>query len=398
MNRIANLVDLNQESKNIFNLIYKKGPLTKNAIMDAANLKLTKLNRLMTPLEKAKLIHESSIGDSTGGRKPILYDVNQRDYFVIGIDLSRTYTKIVITNLKMDVLNSRQFPMDDASSPEKTVAMIYHSVENMLQEMNIGYEMFLGIGLGTVGPLDRGRGIILNPPNFPAFGWNNVPIKELIEQVIHLPVFVDNGANTAVLVEHFFGEGKNFMNMAYINCGIGIRNGAIANGKIIRTLNNAEDVFGHMIIDVDGERCNCGNFGCIECYSSIFAIVANYIAALKKGRTSIIAKPIDKITYMDICSAADEGDELAKEIITSAATIFGAGLANYINLLNPGLVILSGPLINHSDLFYCVSKTVALKKHYSQIKPDIFFHKGGHFGDNAIAIGAAAMALENYLG
>lgn len=79
-NFAAVLANLNQESKSIFSLIQKEGPLTKNAIMAAAGIKLTKLNRLMAPLEKAKLIAESSVGDSTGGRKPILYDVNQRAY------------------------------------------------------------------------------------------------------------------------------------------------------------------------------------------------------------------------------------------------------------------------------------------------------------------------------
>lgn len=388
---------MNQECKNIFNLIYKKGPLTKNAIIDATNIKLTKLNRLMDPLEEAKLIIESSVGDSTGGRKPILYDVNQQDYLVIGIDLSRTYTKIVITNLKMNILNSDQFLMDETDSPEKTVKMICKSVENMLQEMHSNREMFLGVGIGTVGPLDREKGIILNPSNFSGVGWINVPIKELLENGIHLPAFVDNGANTAALVEYLFGKGKDFTNIVYFNCGIGIRTGAIAEGKIVRTINDDEDAFGHMTIDVDGERCSCGNFGCIECYSSIVSILTKFTAALKKGRTSVITKPFDKITYVDICSAAEDGDELAKEIITSAATVFGAGLANYINLLNPGLVILSGPLINHSSLFYGVSKNVTLKKLYSQIKPNIIFHKGGYFGDNAIAIGAAAMAIENYL-
>ncbi|NLZ54657.1 MAG: ROK family protein, partial [Thermoanaerobacteraceae bacterium] len=97
-------------------------------------------------------------------------------------------------------------------------------------------------------------------------------------------------------------------------------------------------------------------------------------------------------------AAAQENDELAREVIINAATIFGAGLANYINLLSPGLVILSGPLINHSELFYQVSTKVALKKSYMAKKCNVNFSKGGYFGDDSIAAGAAAMVVEFLLG
>lgn len=206
----------------------------------------------------------------------------------------------------------------------------------MLQEKHINPKIILGVGIGTVGPLDREKGILFNPPNFPAPGWVNVPLKDILEKEIDLPITVDNGANTAVLVENIFGAGKGFSNMAYFHCGIGIRTGAIAGGKIVRTINDAEDAFGHMIIDVDGEQCNCGNFDCVDCYSSIPAIVTKFITALKKGRVSNTTTPLDQMQYSDICAAAEEDDDLAKEIIVEAATILGSGLANYINLLNSG--------------------------------------------------------------
>jgi predicted NBD/HSP70 family sugar kinase len=219
----------------------------------------------------------------------------------------------------------------------------------------------------------------------------------MIEQELQLPAIIDNGANTAVLAEYYFGAGRGLENIAYFNCGVGIRTGVISSGTIVRTVNDAEDAFGHMVVDVDGELCSCGNYGCVECYSSIPSITKRFRSELKKGRSSLIMKPSEEINYIDICAAAEEKDELAREVIINAAAIFGAGLSNYINLLNPGLVILSGPLIKSSTLFYETSTHISSKRHYLKEGNKVTYSRGGYFKDKAIAVGAAVELLEEVL-
>ncbi len=391
------ILALSKESKEVFSLIQKKGPITKNELQHLTNTNLTTLNRIMQPLEDNNLVIPVGIGESSGGRKPVLFDINNTDFYVIGIDISRLFTQIVITNLKLDVLQKKLFQMDETYTPDKTVSTIEKLYKEALRELNIEEQSILGIGLGTVGPLDRNAGIMQNPQHFPAQNWQNTPIRELLETKLGMPIYIDNGANTAILAESIFGDGKGFKNIAYFNCSVGIRTGALSSGNIVRTINDAEDAFAHMVIDVDGEKCSCGNYGCIDCYSSIFSIVQKFVSALKKGRLSHISKPVEIIDYIDICHLAEEGDELAKEIITGAATIFGVGLANYINLLNPSLIILSGPLISQSDLFYHICTEVAVNRLYTKSSNNIFFNKGGRFGDDAISIGAATMVVENYV-
>lgn len=398
MNRaLKTICSLNVDSRNILGIIQKNGPITKNELIVMTKMKLTSLNRMMQPLEDRGLIVEVGTAVSTGGRKPILYDVNSGQFYVIGVDISRTYTQVVLTNLKMQILAEQKFVMTQCNTPDRTIREISNIINDVLNQLTIHKEDVLGIGLGTVGPLDRAQGVILEPRNFPAPGWVNAPVKTLLESETNLPVIIDNGANMAVLAEKLFGEGKHYENIAYFNCGIGIRTGVISSGAIVRTINDAEDAFGHMIIDVDGELCSCGNYGCIECYSSIPAVIDKFVSAVKKGRNTIVAKPVREISYMDICLASEQNDELAKETIASAATIFGAGLANYINLLNPRLVILSGTFIKHSDLFYRICKEVALKKYYAREEERIVFSNGGYFGEYAISIGAASMVVETVL-
>lgn len=388
---------LTPEAKKIFNIIHKNGPQAKNTLLLLTNMKLSTLNRVMEPLEKQGLIVQSSTGQSTGGRKPVLYDVNAGQGYVAGVDISRTYTQIVISDLKMNILYKQHFGMDESHTPEKTIDLVSEGLVKGLRQLAVPENRLLGIGVGAVGPMNREKGILNHPVNFAAPGWHDVPVLDMLQNRIQRPVFLDNGANAAVLAEMLFGQGRNYLNLIYIHCGVGIRTGTISSRTIIRTLNDAEDAFGHMVIDVDGEACACGNYGCLECYASIEAITRKFVAGLKKGRHTQIPKPIDDIDFIDICQAAEAGDELAKEIINGAAVVLGTGLANFINLLNPGLVILSGPLIRSSNFFYEICTEVAARKCFQGPQDGMLFSKGGHFGDNAIAIGAAALVLEHCL-
>lgn len=388
---------MTKEQKNILGLVQKKGPITKSELTLLTKMKLTTLNRAMQPMINYGFIVEADIGESTGGRKPILYDVNPGKYYIIGIDISRTYTQVVITNLKMEILYNFQFEMMSFHTPEKTVKLISDWLANILDKASISKSQIIGVGLGTVGPLRREEGIMVGAKGFDAPGWEHVHIKSIMEQKLKLSVFMDNGANTAVLAEYFFGCGKDVNNMAYINCGVGIRAGVISSGHLVRTINDAEDALGHMIIDVDGDLCTCGNHGCIECYATIPAIVNKFMSALKRGRNSIVSKDIFHINYMDILKAAEQGDALAREVIIDSALIFGAGISNYINLVNPQLIVLSGPLVINSDIFYETCVETAMKKSYLARDNKITFIKGGHYRDKVIAVGAAAMVIEELL-
>lgn len=393
-NAYNKLRNIDKQSKLLLGLIQKNGPITRNQIMDVTKVKLTTLKRFMKPLLDERFVVEANLGESTGGRPPTLYDINPEAYYVVGIDISRTYWEIVLTNMKMKILNLRRF--STPYSPEKTVCQISEYLNKSLKQLSIDKSMLLGVGIGTVGPLNRKKGIMLNPANFSTDAWANVAIKDMVQQELQLPTIVDNGANAAVLAEHFFGISRKTDNTSYFHCGIGIRTGTISSGTIIRAINDYEDAFGHMVIDINGEFCHCGNQGCLETICSIPSITKKFIKQLKHGRSSSVNKPLDEISYLDICNAAEKNDELAREVIVNAATIFGVGLANYINLINSELIILSGPLIKYSSLFYETCVQVALKRKYIK-NHGVSFNRSGSFKDNAIAVGAAVLLVEEIL-
>lgn len=391
--------NLSCEAKQIFSLIQKRGPLTKNSIALLTKMKLTTLNRIMACLEEKQLIVPSGTEKSTGGRKPVVYDVNPKKYYVIGIDISRTYFSVVFANLKMNIKNRWLCAMNEKYTPEKTVEVIVKWIYDLINECSLRNYFVLGAGLGAVGPLDRQKGVILNAENFPSEGWANIPIKQMFEKKLELPVVIDNGANMAVLGEYLFGHGKSQKNVAYFNIGVGIRTGVISSGTIIRTINDFDDSFAHMVVDVDGKLCKCGNKGCLECYCTIPSIMQNFFSALKEVKISALLKEkhIENIEYTDICIAAEQNDPLAKKVIINAAEILGTGLSNYINLFSPNIIILSGPLIFHSRLFYSTSVQTALKKSYIAKHSKLKFSRGGVYNNYSMAVGAAAMFIEYLL-
>lgn len=384
------LEKLSYRDLEILNIIQKRGPITKKNLQVTADIKLTTLNRVMKTLEDIKIVKEYGESESTGGRKAVEYDVSQTGFYVIGIDISRAYVKLVLTDMKLTILKKEEFIMNETCSPEKTIKKITFIIEQMLFDLCIKKNEVLGIGIGAVGPLDREKGIILNPKSFFNDNWVNVPLKAMFEENLKLPCFVDNGANSAVLGEYFYGIGKGLKSVVYIHCGIGLRSAIIRSGIIIRTMNDREDAFGHMIVEHNGEVCSCDNSGCIESYASIASIIKKINAKIKDNN-----RLISEVNYREILKSDLLNNKDVVEIINKGAEILGIGISNLVRLLNPELIILSGPLIMNFQQYY--EKSIETFHNINIMENRVLFSKGGKFQEDVIVLGAAAMVIEFYL-
>ena len=375
--KISNVFEaLNDRCKYIFSIIQANGPITKSELINITKIKLTTLNRDLKILLDEKIIMESDIGESTGGRKPGLYDVNQEGFYIIGIDISRTYTKIVITNLKLRIVNERL--LSHKYNMETISEVIPGAIEELCTKLKIQNSNIVGIGIGIVG------------------GFDINPLHDVLNRKFNTLICVDNGASAAVVGEYNFGIGRGKNNISYINCGVGIRTGIVSSGVLIRTINNIEDAFGHMIVEANGQQCSCGNYGCIESYVSILNITKKFINIMKETNPLGLNKNLDNINYRDVCSLAEEENEVAVSLIKDSALYFGIGLSNYIKLFNPELIILSGPLIQNSKLFYETAKEIAMQKCHIK-NTNIQFSKRGYFEENSIAVGACAIVMQKIL-
>ncbi|MDR3595394.1 ROK family protein [Clostridium sp.] len=367
---------LDDRCKYIFSIMQKSGPVAKSELINITKIKLTTLNRNLQILIDKKMIVETDIGESTGGRKPSLYDVNQSGVYIIGIDISRTYTRIVITNLKLKIIEEELIGRE--YKIEKISEIIPAYIKKLCMKSQIQKSSIVGIGIGIVG------------------GFNIQPLYDSLSKELNAPICIDNGANAAVIGEYHYGIGKDKKNIAYVNCGVGIRTGIISSGVLIRTINNLEDAFGHMIVNANGDLCSCGNYGCIESYVSISNITKKFISKIKENTALDINKEVENIDYKDVCSLAERKNEVAVDIIRNSAFYMGIGLSNYMKLFNPELIMLSGPLIQHSKLFYDTTKKIAFEKCHI-INSKIQFTNSGYYKDKSIAVGGCAMVMQKLL-
>jgi predicted NBD/HSP70 family sugar kinase len=373
MNAYKNFETLNNRCQFIFNQIQKNGPLTKNQLFDQTRIKLTTLNRDLKTLINRSIIAETDVAASTGGRKPVLYDVNPEFFYLIGIDISRTYTQVVVTNLKYQLVTEEK--IEDSYNVKAVIGALPDTIKVLLQAAEIDRSMVIGIGIGIVA------------------GFDTVALQSRLCKEFGVPILIDNGANAAVSGEHVIGFGKDFSNIAYIHCGVGIRTGVISADRLIRPHNICEDALGHMIVDNNGDACTCGNHGCVETYVSISNLTRQFSDRLRESETAVLSIDWDNINYRDVCHFAENNHKIARDILERSALYFGIGLSNFIRFLNPQLIILSGPLIHHSQFFYDASKKIALAKCHLK-KDEIRFVKGGYFKEYSISIGAAVMVME----
>ncbi|WP_397386572.1 ROK family protein [Paenibacillus roseipurpureus] len=388
----------NRKAKEVYELITRQKTVSKIDLLDQSGMTVSTLTRLLEELTSQGLILESGFGASTGGRRPILYEKNPAYAYIFGLEISRTLSKLVLVDLGMNKLDGISWTMTEVMSPDVLVPLIVQEAQRMLGKHGIPISDVLGMGIGAVGPVDRINGFILDPSYFQAKGWRNVDICRLLSRELGIPAMLDNGANTAILAESWHQRSRSFKHLLYIHAGVGLRSSMVSQGKVIYGAVDMEGSVGQMIIQTDGvpHRNVTGNYGALESYASLYAIEKAAKSALKQGRSSALLHMIDdpeQVTYTHIMDALKKNDPLAVEIVTEAATYFGIGLANLLNILHPEKVIIGGPLITGSELFFQTATQVAIRKTYYYPAYQVVFSKG-KLGDEALAIGAAVMVMD----
>jgi glucokinase len=201
----------------------------------------------------------------------------------------------------------------------------------------------VGVGVGAPGPLDTKRGIVLLTPNL---GWVDLPLRQIIRDRLGLPAALDNDANCAVLGEWWVGAARGSRHAIGITIGTGIGGGLILDGKLYHGASDVAGEIGHTTIDVEGRRCKCGNYGCLEAYASGPNIALRAVEEIQAGAVSmlpsLVGGDLKKVTAQTVYRAAKDGDELALEVVNDTARFLGVGIGNLLYVFNPEVVVVMG--------------------------------------------------------
>lgn len=366
----------------VYTYIAQRGVVSRADLMKEFDMSSSTMTRLLDDMIADKLLQESGRGSSTGGRRPILYETNPTYGYLFGLEISRIYSSMGLYDMHMNRLSSIRWKMDESMTPDVFMSQVQSAALKFMKQHELEQSSIVGMGVGAVGPLDRERGLILDPVYFPAQGWHNLAICERLEELLGFPVLLDNGANTALVGEHWALRSEHYQHMLYVHVGAGLRSAVMSNGQLVYGATDMEGAIGRMIIQA-GNPANPDSSidGALESFVSVHVI------------ENEVREQNESWNFEQLLSALSAGDMVVQEKFKKAAAYLGIGLANLINVLHPEQVILGGALINAHESVFETAVEVARSHtyYYPQYKP--LFSKG-IFKEEAVAAGAAVMVLK----
>lgn len=311
----------------------------------------------------------------------------------VGIDIGGTNIRAGVVDEGGHILGEARRPALAEAGLRAAVGRAIEAAEEALQNAGLTVADVAGLGAGVPGAHRSQEGITLYSPNFAES--RGVPVLAPIRDALGLPAFMLNDVAVQTLGEHRFGAGRGYSHMVMITLGTGIGGGAIIDGELRVGYTEGFAEVGHMTIDPDGPYCDCGNRGCWEAIAARDAIVRRAVTRIQSGRHTAIAEMVDyrlgSITPALIGRCADQGDQVAMEVMAETGYYLGIGIANLIQLYNPQVLVIGGGIAQAGRLlFEPIARTVRARAH--MVPASTCRIVPAQLGDDAGIIGGAVLA------
>lgn len=377
----------------ILKCIREHGPISRAEIAEKTGLTPASVSKITKDLMKRKFIYESGVGESSGGRPPILLDLNSQAGYIIGVNLGPEILEVISTDLEANILASAGEELQNLTQ-KHVLDELYNLINQVIKRSNVDQEKIIGIGVAVHGLVNREEGISIFAPHY---HWREVPIKKLIEEEFGLPTFIDNDVRAMALGEKWFGGAQQVSNFITINVSNGIGSGIVINDQLYQGSDNSAGEIGHMVVDNEGPQCSCGNYGCLESLASNPQIVKKAEKLIKQGAETKINQltggDLQQITVDIICQAANQGDEVAQQILKEVGRYLGIAVSYLLNILNPGRIIIVGNIIKAKQYVFAALQEVIANKALTIPAENIEIIPTQLEGNTA-TIGGATLVLE----
>ncbi|MDR2129769.1 MAG: ROK family transcriptional regulator [Odoribacteraceae bacterium] len=336
-----------QQKKDILTFFYKQGKLSKPEICRMTNMTAPTINRIIGELIETRWVIDRGEGVSVGGKRPHLFSLNPDAAYVLGIDIGRIYLKIAVFNLHKEVIGKIQvFPsILETATKEENLIYLKEKVQETFVNLEIPLARVKVAGVAVPGLIDK------EGNSYTYLVYEEMNLKKKLEQLLGMPVFVDNDSNVMAIAEHTFGGAKDADNALCISVNECIGLGMILNGKPYSGAQGMAGEFGHIrMLGID-LPCYCGKIGCLESVASGRAIVTAAREAVKKGLPTAIGTCAgeNEIVLGHVITAALQDDIFAIELLQRAGEKIGEGIATLIHLLNPRLLVIGGEIADAGD-------------------------------------------------
>ena len=314
--------------------------------------------------------------------------------YVVGVDLGGTKILAGVFKNSQECIGSAKLSTKSQRGVEPVIERVARCVQDAVDEADLTLKQIAAVGIGAPGAVDFAEGRVIFAPNME--GWKDVPLKKALEKQLGVPVFVENDGNIAALGVHVAELKAKPKHLIGIFVGTGIGGGIIINGELYSGFNHTAGEIGHMVLDISGPKCGCGNKGCFEALASRTAIFQQIKAGVKDGQktllTEMLGADLSDLRSGDLRKAIRQGDKYIEKVIEDAAEYTGIAIANLVNILNPEVVVLGGGLITALEdemmaIILETAKDYVMSGTFEGI--DILASK---LGDDAGIVGGAVLA------
>ena len=320
-------------------------PTYRAEVARKTQLKRPTITKIVGELQEKGYLREFVGNDeleSNGGRPPQLLEINGDIGHILAIDLEPDRIRVAVTNALLGILVYRDRLIDRFSDSSVVLKQIIELCSEALQKQR--NTRIQGIGISLPGLIDREKGILLSSTNMPK--WKNVYIRDILSERLGLPVKVDRSSYLAALYENWLHpplKKKNCTLVVTLRTGVGlsmIRDGIIQLGET-----GYDGEIGHTLIDINGQKCECGSSGCLETFISASAICKQVEKYMSQGRCDLVRRTIDQgevLTPELVYHLASQGDPDSIEIVDYVGKYLGIAISNMVNLFGADEVIVSG--------------------------------------------------------
>ncbi len=370
---------LRENNRNlIVKLIAQNRRISRVELAKQTGLTKMTITNIISDLSNRHFIEESADREpyQGAGRRPIALSISQEVPCVLGICLMRESCQIIVADFNLDLVYQTGFLLDEDESNTRLEKKLRKAIHEAMQ--NCGRKLF-AVGIGTIGPMDREKGTILNPVKFKKI--HDFNIRQIVEKATGLPVYMDSAMSLAALTEHLYGTGHLYRNFMYLGAEKSIGSGCIIHSELLVDEFGISAGIGHTVIELNGRPCACGNQGCLEAYVSIPVLeeeIAQEFGTSMRWRDAIE-------TYAE--------HPIMNNLLSYTCSILSSALVNAINLMSLDAIYLGGEYYFIPEHFMqqmeneINSRILASGHRTVEILPSAF-------GDKATLYGSAAQVYD----
>ncbi|RLL43837.1 ROK family transcriptional regulator [Oceanobacillus piezotolerans] len=365
----------------VLNKIRTSEPISRAQIAKETKLTPPTVSSIVKELLEDGLVRESELGESSGGRKPKMLHINSDAFYVIGVDAGPETVDCVLTDLTGKIVRrSSSYVLTKPLTNDKFLGILQEIIGAMIHSTDVVQEKIIGIGIAMHGVVEVKTGTSLVAPNL---DLKHIPIKATLEGVFDLTVKVENDARAMALGESWFGGNSDVDSMVAVNFGSGVGAGVVIHGNLYHGAQDIAGEFGHMTIDLHGEKCECGNPGCLQTFVSGEALAERFNKQVNQNKV---------VNGEEIYKMAKTGDVSAVQFLQETGEIIGIGLTNLIHLVNPSRIVLGGGVMKSQEFIlpevYKMIEQRALTTEAKKTEVIV-----SRLGDDATLLGAVSLLL-----